>query len=191
MDKTDKQHERKRSLRLVEKYENDDYSRMAGPDYSDQPFEIGEVEEEFLHSPHSDKKNIRLRPEGNWSHPGVSGKTDEGETYLNEREYKEQTNFVGYGPKGYQRSDDRIYEEVCETLMRNPHVDATNIGVKVEKGIVHLSGKVESRHMKKVAELIIEDLPGVQDVRNELTIFKGDRVKSGPDAATKKDLGLY
>ena len=191
MDKTDKQPERKRNLRIVEKYENDDYSRMAGPDYSDQPFEIGEVEEEFLHSPHGDKKNIRLRPQGNWSHPGVSGKTDEGEAYLNEREYKEQTDFVGYGPKGYQRSDDRIYEEVCETLMRNPHVDATNIGVKVEKGIVLLSGKVESRHMKKVAELIIEDLPGVQDVRNELTIIKGDRVKSGPDTALRKDLGLY
>src|SRR5690606_13177004 len=68
MDRQNKGHERKRSLRLVEKYDNDDYSRYAGPDYTDQPFEIGE-EEEFLRSAHSDKKNIRLRPQGNWDHP--------------------------------------------------------------------------------------------------------------------------
>lgn len=190
MNRQNKNQDKKKGLRLVEKYDNDDYSRFAGPDYSDQPFEIGE-EDDFEHSPHTDKKNIRLRPQGNWNHPGVSGKTDDGETYVNRKEYKTQTDFTGYGPRGYKRSDDRIYEEVCEALMRNPHVDATNIGVRVEEGIVYLTGKVDSRQMKKTAELIIEDLPGLQDVRNELSIIKGQTRLSGPDAATKKDLGIF
>lgn len=188
MDRENKQNAKKRNLRLVDKYDNDDFSRYAGPDYSDEPFEIGE--EDFEQSAHLDKNNIRLRPEGNWHHPGVSGKSDEGETWVNDQEYKKQTNFIGFGPKGYKRSDDRIYEEVCEALMRNRDLDASNIGVKVETGVVYLSGKVESRNAKKLAEMISEDMPGVQDVRNELLVIRGDDKKSGPDASLKKDLGI-
>lgn len=188
MNKNQKQSAPKKGLRLVEKYDNDDYSRYAGPDYSEEPFEIGE-ENNFEHSPHNNKKDIHLRPQGNWAHPGVSGKTDDGESYVNRKEYKIQTDFTGYGPKGYKRSDDRIYEEVCEALMRHPGVDASHIGVKVDDGIVILSGKVNSRQMKKTTELIIEDLPGVQDVRNELNVIHSDHL-NGPDAATRKDLGI-
>ena len=177
MDKQNKSVEKKRGLRLVEKY-----------DYDDEPFQIGE--EDFEHSAHREKSHIQLRPQGNWDHPGVSGKTNNGETWENDKEYKKQTNFVGHGPKGYKRSDDRIYEEVCETLMKNRDVDASNIGVKVETGVVYLSGKVTSRNEKKMAETIIEDLPGVQDVRNELMVFKGDERHEGPNASLKKDLGI-
>lgn len=188
MDKENREQERKRNLRLVEKYDNDDYSRFAAPDYSEEPYEVGE--EDFSHSAHTNKERIRLRPEGNWNHPGVSGKSDSGDAWVNNSEYQVQTDFTGYGPKGYKRSDDRIYEEVCEELMKNRDVDASNIGVKVENGIVFLSGKVQSRSMKKTAELTIEDLPGVQDVRNELTVFQGDDNRKGPDAAVKNDLGI-
>lgn len=180
--------EKKRKLKLVEKFNSDDYSRYAGPDFEEGTFEIGE--KDFNLSPYTNKSNINLRGEGRWNHPGVSGKTDDGETWVNQREYKEQTDFTGFAPRGYIRTDDRIYEEVCETLMRHREVDATNIAVKVEKGTVFLSGKVSSRRMKKTAELIIEDLPGVQDVRNELTIIRGDEKSSGPESATRKDLGF-
>ena len=183
MDKQNKNIEKKRRLRLVDKYDNNDISH-----YDDEPFQIGE--EDFEHSAHRDKSNINLRPQGNWHHPGVSGKTDNGETWVNDKEYKKQTNFISHGPKGYKRSDDRIYEEVCETLMKNRDVDASNIGVKVETGVVYLSGKVNGRKEKKMAETIIEDLPGVQDVRNELIVSKGDERQAGPDASLKKDLGI-
>jgi hypothetical protein len=187
MDRNKKEN-KKRTLKLVEKYDNDDYSRFGGPDYSSEPFEIGQ--EDFERSSHQDKSNIRIRPEGNWHHPGVSGKSDGGETWVNQDEYNEQTSFVGYGPKNYKRSDDRIYEEVCETLMKHRDVDASNIGVKVENGIVFLSGKVDGRSSKKIAELIIEDLPGVQDVRNELNVIRKQMSRSGPDSAVKEDLGI-
>jgi hypothetical protein len=189
MNRNDKQQEKKRNLRLVEKYDNDDYSRYAGPDFSESTSE--DFEMDFEESGHNNKRNIHVRPEGNWSHPGVSGKSEDGETWVNHNTYQEQTNFIGYGPKGYKRSDDRIYEDVCEVLMKHRDVDASNIGVKVESGVIYLSGKVDSRRVKKIAELIIEDLPGVQDVRNELTVFRADEPLKGPDAATKKDLGIY
>lgn len=188
MDKLNKQSQKKRSLRLVDKYDNDDHSRIAGPDYADEPFQIGE--EEFELSAHKGKSDIHLRSQGNWHHPGVSGKSEDDETWVNDREYRKQTNFIGYGPKNYKRSDDRIYEQVCETLMKSRDVDASNIGVKVDSGIVYLSGKVDGRRSKKLAETIVEDLPGVQDVRNELMIFRGEDKKTGPDASLKKDLGI-
>lgn len=171
----------KRRLRLVEKYDNDDYTRFAGADYNDSPFE---------ESGHTNKQDIDVRPDGNWHHPGVSGKSDDGKTWVNDSEYKKQASFVGFGPKNYKRSDDRIYEDTCEALMKSHDVDASNVGVKVSSGVVYLSGKVENRQMKRNAELVIEKIPGVKDIRNELMIVKKENDQTGPDAATKKDLGV-
>lgn len=186
MRKDKEQPQKKQHLKLVERYDNDDYSRFAGPDYSDAPFELGE--QDFEHSPHT-QKNINIREQGSWNHPGVSGKSDD-ETWVNQEEYRKQTNFVGYGPRGYKRSDDRIYEEVCDALMRHPDIDASEIGVSVDDGVVSLAGKVATRQMKKIAELISEDQPGVQDVKNELNVIRGGGDEKGPDSATKKDLGI-
>lgn len=82
--------------------------------------------------------------------------------------------FFGKGPKGYRRSDDRIKEEVCETLSRHPRIDASDIEVKVEDACVTLSGAVESREVKRAAEMAIENISGVDDVKNELRVKKAD-----------------
>jgi hypothetical protein len=75
---------------------------------------------------------------------------------------------MGKGPKGYKRSDERIHEEVCEALFRNNLVDASNIEVKVEDGLVTLTGTVASRYAKREVENCIENLAGIVDVHNEL-----------------------
>ena len=80
--------------------------------------------------------------------------------------------FAGIGPKGYKRSDERIREDVCEVLFRNPSVDASDIEVAVKEGLVTLSGTVDSRFAKREAEGAIEHLGGVVDVRNELSLRK-------------------
>lgn len=82
--------------------------------------------------------------------------------------------FFGKGPKGYRRSDDRIKEEVCETLSRHPRIDASDIEVKVEEACVTLSGTVESKEIKRAAEMAIENLSGVDDVKNELRVKRAD-----------------
>lgn len=77
---------------------------------------------------------------------------------------------TGKGPKGYRRSDERIREDVCETLIAHSEIDASEIEVEVKDGLVTLSGTVESRQMKRMTEDLIEHLPGVFDIRNDLRI---------------------
>jgi hypothetical protein len=79
----------------------------------------------------------------------------------------------GRGPKGYSRSDDRIRDDVCERLTYDPDVDASEITVTISQGEVTLAGEVEDRRSKRRAEDIIEDVPGVRDVHNQLRARKG------------------
>jgi hypothetical protein len=53
--------------------------------------------------------------------------------------------FTGRGPRGYQRSDERIKEEVCERLTRHGQVDASDVEVRVEAGEVTVQGSVPTR----------------------------------------------
>lgn len=87
-------------------------------------------------------------------------------------EASQERNFRGKGPKNYIRTDERIKEAVCERLTYSHDVDATDFEVHVSEGLVTLSGTVNSRQEKRLAEYLIEDLPGVVDVHNHLTVRK-------------------
>jgi osmotically-inducible protein OsmY len=94
---------------------------------------------------------------------------------LREREARyspEAYGHAGRGPKGYQRSDERITEDVNEQLTRDPEVDATDIDVRVDSGIVTLSGTVNDRQSKRVAEDIANDVWGVKDVQNQIRVHR-------------------
>lgn len=82
----------------------------------------------------------------------------------------DRQNFIGRGPKGYKRSDERIEEDVNEELMHHPGIDASEIEVKVENGEVTLSGTVDDRHTKRLAEDIAETCSGVIEVHNHLRL---------------------
>ncbi|MFL5358465.1 BON domain-containing protein [Archangium sp.] len=75
----------------------------------------------------------------------------------------------GRPPRGYQRSDDRIREEVCELLMDGP-VDVGNVEVTVSNGEVTLSGAVEKRWEKRTIEDIAAQVRGVHDVHNRVRV---------------------
>ena len=79
-------------------------------------------------------------------------------------------NQRGRGPKGYRRSDERIREDVCESLTTDGQIDASNIDVAVEDCEVTLSGAVNSREQKRRAEDLSEMIPGVTQVNNSLRI---------------------
>jgi hypothetical protein len=80
--------------------------------------------------------------------------------------------YAGRGPKDYVRTDERIREDVCERLSWNDEVDATDITVRVAGGEVTLEGSVETRHMKRLAEDLAEDVLGVSDVHNTIRVRK-------------------
>jgi osmotically-inducible protein OsmY len=77
---------------------------------------------------------------------------------------------VGRGPKGWKRSDERVRDDVSEVLERHHEIDASEIEVKVENGEVTLSGTVEDRRAKRLAEDIIEGMPGVTEVHNQIRV---------------------
>jgi hypothetical protein len=81
--------------------------------------------------------------------------------------------FYGRGPKGYRRSDERIREDVSDELFRHPEIDASEIEVQVQGGEVTLTGKVEDRHQKRLAEDLAERVSGVDDVHNQLKVDRG------------------
>jgi osmotically-inducible protein OsmY len=78
--------------------------------------------------------------------------------------------FEGRGPKGYTRSDARIEEDVNEALTRDPELDASDIEVRVNGGVVELSGKVADRWAKRRAYDDVDDCPGVREVRSALKV---------------------
>jgi len=80
----------------------------------------------------------------------------------------------GKGPVGYTRSDERIREIVCEVLTDDDMIDATHIEVEVHGGEVTLSGTVEERSQKRMAEDRIENLSCVKDVVNQLRVRRSD-----------------
>ena len=79
---------------------------------------------------------------------------------------------TGRGPRGYQRSDERINEDVNERLQQNGQIDASNISVSVSQGDVTLSGSVNSRFEKRLAEDVAESCTGVKDVQNDLRVSR-------------------
>lgn len=74
----------------------------------------------------------------------------------------------GKGPKGYKRSDERTREDVCDAIAFQGHIDATDVEVKVENGLVTLRGTVALREHERALERLVERCRGVQEVRNEL-----------------------
>jgi hypothetical protein len=93
-------------------------------------------------------------------------RTDRGELLESRPSYR------GRGPKNYQRSDDRIREDVCERLERDDRVDASDLEVNVSAGVVTLSGNVNDREMKRRAEDIVDSCPGVRDVQNQIRVTR-------------------
>jgi hypothetical protein len=76
----------------------------------------------------------------------------------------------GRGPRGYQRSDERIREDVCDRLTDDDELDASDVDVQVQSGTVVLTGAVESREAKRRAEDVAETVSGVREVQNNLRL---------------------
>jgi hypothetical protein len=83
----------------------------------------------------------------------------------------------GKGPMGYQRSDERIRELVCEALADDDLIDASQIHVTVKDGEVTLSGTVDDRRTKREAEDCVASVTGVRDVQVQLKV-KGEQKAS-------------
>ncbi len=82
----------------------------------------------------------------------------------------QQGPYTGCGPPGYQRADTRIRSDVSNRLWEDSQVDAGDVTLGVDNGVVTLDGSVDSRWAKRIAEDIAWSVPGVRDVINSLTV---------------------
>jgi osmotically-inducible protein OsmY len=116
-----------------------------------------------------------------WSFGGQGGMGSQGTA-------RRRGQHSGKGPKGYQRSDERIREDVSEALSQHGDLDASEISVDVRGGEVTLTGTVDSREAKREAERAIENEPGVKEVQNQLRVRerKSEREYQGSESGTSQ-----
>jgi hypothetical protein len=114
--------------------------------------------------------NDRPRDEYGRFESGSSQRHQNGDSMTSWAGTGQRGQHAGKGPKGYQRSDERIQEDVNEALAQDSNLDAGEIEVKVNGGVVTLSGNVSDRQYKRMAEDLAERCSGVKDVRNEIRV---------------------
>lgn len=83
------------------------------------------------------------------------------------------------GPKGYKRSDERIREDVNDRLSEQASFDPSEIEVSVSNGEVTLTGSVDSRRNKFMAEEIADDVGGVTEVHNQIRVTRAQSSLGG------------
>jgi hypothetical protein len=84
----------------------------------------------------------------------------------------------GKGPVGYQRSDERIREEVSDLLTDDDNIDASAIEVQVAGGEVILTGHVPDRRTRRLIEDLLDRVQGVKDLAIQLKV-QPDRQHAG------------
>lgn len=130
----------------------------SSDDPSDRGDDNSERERDLLHR--NDRRNYGVGP----------GNTRFGNDATGSRGEVRRGEHQGRGPKNYQRSDDRIREDVNERLTDDARVDASEIDVSVQNREVTLTGTVRSRDEKRRAEDLAESVPGVNHVQNNLRV---------------------
>lgn len=89
----------------------------------------------------------------------------------------------GRGPKGYQRSDERLKEMICERLSDDPDIDPSDVSLEVKNGEVTLEGQVEDRATKYQIEELVDGCGGVREVHNRLRVASRQGMQAGGASA--------
>lgn len=119
--------------------------------------------------PYADYRDYQARPDrGLYS--GQGGSIEEADAHRTGRD--QEPDYRGRGPRNYRRTDARISEDVHDRLTDDPHVDASEISVRVEDGEVTLDGTVASRTMKRRAEDLSDSVSGVTHTQNNLRVVR-------------------
>jgi len=95
----------------------------------------------------------------------------------------------GKGPKNYNRSPERIKEDVSDRLTEDSLIDASNIEIDVKGNEVTLSGTVDSRYEKRRAEYLAENISGVSNVQNNLRVAEKTNLTNTGNVTTGATAG--
>ncbi len=92
--------------------------------------------------------------------------------------------YVGFGPHGYSRTDDRIREDICDELTRRRDIDPRGVVVGVRNGEVTLDGTVENLAMRRLVDDVASNCTGVTQVHDRLRVERRDTT---PGAASARE----
>jgi osmotically-inducible protein OsmY len=87
-------------------------------------------------------------------------------------------------------SDKDLRQFIIDELDFEPSVDAANIGVAVENGVVTLSGHVASYAEKMAAEAAVRRVKGVRAIAEEIEVRYAFDKKTGDDEIAKRALDI-
>ncbi|HEY0190291.1 MAG TPA: BON domain-containing protein [Kofleriaceae bacterium] len=134
----------------------------------------GQGHDSEQHSSYNGPAYVGPHQPADWS-PSQRGSNDEaGQRHV----HRGSGPHRGKGPQGYQRSDERIREMVCEALADDDQIDASQIQVAVKDGEVTLTGTVDNRRIRREAEDCVSAVSGVRDVQVQLRV-RGEQGQQG------------
>ncbi len=127
--------------------------------------------------------------------PGVSGKDQNGKTWINAEEYHQQvdqledreeaekgfaqstgSNLMGRSDlenQGYENSASVEENQVFEALKRSPELDVSHVRVRMDGSVVYLEGTVDDANEARGVKKVVENIPGVSKVISHLYILTG------------------
>jgi len=87
-----------------------------------------------------------------------------------------------------EMDDDELRELVRERLDNVGGLDAENVTVRAENGIVHLMGRVGTEAERRIAEHAVTDILGISRVENELVVDELRRSENPDDPEEAEEL---
>lgn len=86
-------------------------------------------------------------------------------------------------------TDDELYDVVVQELREHPEIDSDWVEVRVKDGHVTLSGRVGSDSEVSVAEQVITEILGLEQLTNELMVdelHRGEMPEAADDALAQE-----
>lgn len=111
-----------------------------------------------------------LEPEWRAGHRNPVGEGSPEPQWRQQPQWRPEPRRYPPGPKGYQRSDERLREDISERLMEAQYIDSSDVTVEVSGAKVVLEGTVPERRMKHAIEDLVDACPGVQDIENRVRV---------------------
>lgn len=71
--------------------------------------------------------------------------------------------------------DENLKEKISKILTKDREIDARDIHITVKRGTVLLTGTTQTRDEKIKVEMAIQDVKGVEDIKNNLKLRKWDQ----------------
>ncbi|HEY9007685.1 BON domain-containing protein [Ohtaekwangia sp.] len=150
--------------------EQEDFSNYGRGGYSGNTYNQEEYNRSVRQSQRNDLYNTR--PWGDeysgWHNDPDNHDWSSWQQYLRNERMEQDGMHRGKGPKNYQRSDERIHDDIYSRLSEDPFLDATDIEIEVHAGEVILGGTVEDRDARRYAEDLVESIAGVKNVENRI-----------------------